>query len=142
MKQIPLVLLLSLSFPHAAPSQQAPRKPLIQKAEVKLTPAWSGPEMFRTWCASCHGVTARGDGPAAPALKSPVPDLTTVSARNGGKFPEVHLLNVIKGNPDMSAHGSRDMPVWGTIFHNMSNGEGEEALRLRNLVRYIESLQR
>jgi hypothetical protein len=67
----------------------------------------------RVHYAACHGTAARGDGPAAPALKTVPADLTRLSARNGGKFPEARVRRYIEGLDEISAHGSRDMPVWG-----------------------------
>jgi mono/diheme cytochrome c family protein len=114
----------------------------IRKVPVEPASPSAGPAMFKTWCASCHGLDGRGRGPAAPALKSPVPDLTTLAARNSGVFPELRVVNSVNGEISLPAHGSKDMPVWGYIFREMKPGSGEEAaLRLRNLTRYIESLQ-
>jgi mono/diheme cytochrome c family protein len=57
-----------------------------QTPEVKAVPyaaiqSVEGRENFTAYCAVCHGVDGRGNGPAAPAMKVPVPDLTTLAAR-------------------------------------------------------------
>lgn len=111
--------------------------------ERKKTPsAASGREMYRAYCASCHGPLGDGRGPVAPALKKPPADLTLLARRNGGRFPAVRVSQSIEGSAEIAAHGSRDMPVWGTVFRE--RGGGDEArikLQVRNLTSYIESLQ-
>ena len=77
-----------------------------------------GAKIFRDYCASCHGVDARGHGPASVALRHPVPDLTRISQRNGGKFPAENIKRTILGTDvGPPAHGDREMPIWGPIFH-------------------------
>jgi mono/diheme cytochrome c family protein len=97
--------------------------------------------MFKTYCAACHGQDGRGDGPAAPALKKQPANLTELSARNGGKFPELKVFNTIKGDSDVTAHGSRDMPIWGSLFPSISSGQAEVQLRISNLTDYVKSIQ-
>jgi mono/diheme cytochrome c family protein len=98
--------------------------------------------MYMNYCASCHGKDAKGHGPAAPALKAAVPDVTTMAKRNGGKFPNAHVQQVIKGDTALVAHGSKEMPVWGPVFRSLSQGDQSLVqLRITNLANYIESLQ-
>jgi mono/diheme cytochrome c family protein len=97
--------------------------------------------MFREYCASCHGVTGKGNGPAAAALKSVPADLTMLSARNGGKFPDTRVRRYIEGLDEISAHGSRDMPVWGKALRGMPGGDAGVRLRIEGLTRHVESLQ-
>jgi mono/diheme cytochrome c family protein len=119
----------------------------IAAAEVHqtLAPATSpasGHQMYMAYCASCHGKEGKGDGPVAAALKTPPADLATLSARNGGKFPELRVTSAIKGDPALPAHGSAEMPVWGTVFQKMSQGNaGQVQMRIANLVAYVRSIQ-
>lgn len=114
----------------------------IKKSPVQATSPASGEEMFSEYCAVCHGKDAKGDGPAASALKKAPANLTTLSARNGGKFPELKVANVIHGDPDSPSHGSRDMPIWGTLFSSLNaSSPGTVQLRISNLTTYIKSLQ-
>ncbi|HEY3837693.1 MAG TPA: cytochrome c [Bryobacteraceae bacterium] len=118
--------------------------PVVKKVNAATTSPASGPEMFRQYCAACHGADAKGHGPAAIALKIPPPDLTVLSKNNHGKFPDVRVYSSIRGDATFSAHGSSDMPVWGTLFRDMANNSGDDrqaAMRLSNLCRYIESVQ-
>ena len=55
---------------------QAP-PPQIKTAQAKAFVGIEGKDSFMAYCAVCHGADGRGNGPAAPALKTPVPDLTT-----------------------------------------------------------------
>ena len=59
----------------------------IQHAPIKATSPASGGEMYKTYCAVCHGTDGKGGGPAASALKVPPTDLTQLSKKNGGKYP-------------------------------------------------------
>ena len=114
----------------------------IKHIPVKPTNAASGQEMFMNYCAVCHGKDGKGSGPAAPALKMPATDLTTLAQKNGGKYPSLHVSSVIRGEGDLPAHGSKDMPVWGPLFWKMSQGhDAEVQQRIANLNQYIESLQ-
>lgn len=125
----------------AAVAQQTPSTQ-IKHIPVKPTNAASGAEMYMNYCAVCHGKDGKGAGPATPALKVPATDLTTLAQKNGGKYPALHVSSVIRGEGDLPAHGSKDMPVWGPLFWQMAQGhEGEVQQRIANLNQYIESLQ-
>ena len=115
----------------------------IKKAPVTATSPVNGSEMFQEYCAVCHGKDGKGDGPAAAALKKTPANLTQLSSKNGGKFPELKVANVIHGDPETtSAHGSRDMPIWGTLFSSLdTNSPGTVQLRISNLTTYIKSIQ-
>jgi mono/diheme cytochrome c family protein len=118
--------------------------PVVKKVTAPTTSPMSGSEMFKQYCAACHGADAKGHGPAAAALKIPPSDLTLLSRNNHGKFPDTHVYSAIKGDVSANAHGSPDMPVWGTIFRDMANNSEDDrqsAMRLSNLCRYIQSLQ-
>jgi mono/diheme cytochrome c family protein len=114
----------------------------IQHTTVKSTSPASGEEMYKTYCAVCHGTDGKGGGPAASALKVAPADLTQLSKNNGGKYPALKVSSAIRNEADVPAHGSKDMPVWGSLFWNMSHGhESEVQQRVANLTKYIESLQ-
>jgi len=111
---------------------------------VPLTPTSpaSGSEMFRTYCAVCHGVDAKGAGPAADALKKAPANLTQLAARNNGKFPEDQVAHAISGDTLIGAHGSQDMPIWGDLFRSLDPGTASVVkLRVVNLTNYIKSIQ-
>jgi mono/diheme cytochrome c family protein len=122
-------------------TQGQPEK-VIKHVPVKSTSPVSGKDMYKAYCAVCHGTDGKGGGPAASALKIPPADLTLLSKNNGGKYPSLKVSATIRGESALPAHGSKDMPVWGALFWSMSGGhEGEVQQRTANLSRYIESLQ-
>lgn len=67
-------------------------------------------------CAVCHGPAGKGDGPYAGLVNTRIPDLTTLSKRNNGVFPFARTYQVIDGTQILKAHGTRDMPIWGTDY--------------------------
>lgn len=132
-----LLLLAPVSF---AMGQDQP--PQIKKVPAPATSPASGKQMFNAYCASCHGVNGKGDGPAAAALKTAPADLTILAQSNGGKFPSMKVSSVLNGTADLTAHGSKEMPVWGPIFFHMGGGSsGQQQQRVVNLTKYVESLQ-
>ena len=100
-----------------------------------------GVDTYKTYCAVCHGPQAKGNGPAATALKKVPADLTTVAKRNGGKFSAADVEAVIMGQEVMASHGSRDMPIWGPVFQSLAPDRSFMKLRVSNLVDYIKSIQ-
>ena len=102
----------------------------------------NGKMMYTSYCAPCHGAEGRGNGPVAGALKSTPTDLTGLAKANHGKYPETHIISVLRFGTEVHAHGSAEMPVWATVFGKMSKVNSQETdLRTANLSRYLESLQ-
>jgi mono/diheme cytochrome c family protein len=110
--------------------------------EIPPTYVPSGEAMYKQYCGACHGLDGKGDGPAAFTLKTPPPDLTTLTARHMGKFPREYVESILRFGPGRSAHGSSDMPTWGTIFQVLDkNNERAVQQRIKNLTDYLASLQ-
>jgi mono/diheme cytochrome c family protein len=97
--------------------------------------------LFRAYCAPCHGSDAKGHGPAAAALKTKVADLTVLAKNNGGQFPSNRVRSTIMGEKGLASHGSREMPIWGPIFHQVESDVDRGNVRLENLMKYLESIQ-
>jgi mono/diheme cytochrome c family protein len=76
----------------------------------------SGEVLYHRYCASCHGVAGKGDGPLAASLRKSPTDLTTLAQRAGGRFDEAAVMAVIDGKRLVAEHGPREMPVWGAVF--------------------------
>jgi len=131
-------LLLALLIGQAV-AQDSPT--ILKKVPAHPAQTVSGKLLFREYCAVCHGADGKGGGPAASALKIPPSDLTQIAARNGGKFPEVKVQHAINGENTPSAHGSKEMPVWGNVFVHMSSNPDLGTIRVYNLVKYIEEIQ-
>lgn len=135
-------LVSMLSFAGAQENQ-------IEKSQVKPVSPVSGAQLFKQYCAVCHGPAGKGDGPVAAALKMPPPDLTTLAQRHDGKFPDDYVAHVLKNGVKNPAHGSGKMPVWGPIFESMDRwkalcpclDETPVTLRITNLTDYLKSIQ-
>ena len=139
--RIALVFALGCRCVSGAPAW-AQAKPAAQKAYEQLIFSVRGPDLFRAHCAACHGLDGKGGGPVAPSLKATVADLTVLAKRNGGKFPEERARRIISGNePSLLPHGSREMPVWGPIFHQVEEDQDFGNVRLKNLITYLKSIQ-
>ena len=106
----------------------------------------SGAVYYRQYCATCHGETGEGNGPAAAALRDRPTDLTRIVWRRNAEFPRGEIAETIDGRSSVLAHGSREMPIWGWVFaagigeSNVS--EEKSRARIRALVAYLESIQR
>jgi len=143
-KLILVFIALIVSACTVAAQDQKPGQPekVIKHVPVKSTSPVSGKDMYTAYCAVCHGTDGKGGGPAASALKVPPTDLTLLSKNNGGKYPALKVESSIRNESGLPAHGSKEMPVWGSLFWNMSGGhEAEVQQRVTNLTKYIESLQ-
>ncbi len=114
--------------------------PVDQVAPARAPEPMSGAQLFRTYCASCHGENAAGAGPVSAQLRSTVPDLTTFSARNGGMFPAERVRQMIEGRGP-AAHGDRSMPVWGDVFRRQDAG-ADAAKHIDSIVTFLQSIQR
>ena len=137
-----LLIICSCLIAAAQSSAQGQSGTSIKHVPIKTTSAASGVQMYKTYCAVCHGLDGKGGGPAASALKVPPVDLSMLSKNNGGKYPSLKVLSAINGETALPAHGSKEMPVWGKLFQSMSGGhEGNVQLRASNLTKYIETLQ-
>ncbi|MGQ0736741.1 MAG: c-type cytochrome [Acidobacteriota bacterium] len=115
------------------------------KGQAPAEPSFSphGSYLFRTYCASCHGVSARGDGPLAASMRRRPPNLTEIAKRHKGTYPSEKVFRIIDGREKVPGHGGPDMPVWGDSFRNALEGGDEQTVRARiqALVGYLESIQ-
>jgi mono/diheme cytochrome c family protein len=108
-----------------------------------VPPSMSGRDIFRYYCATCHGRDARGNGPVAATLKTPPADLTKLATNNGGTFPVERVKAFVTvGRSDTPAHGTSDMPVWGPIFQSLDPSDAIARARIDNVVAYVRSIQR
>ena len=103
---------------------------------------YSGDDLYRVYCASCHGSGGRGDGPLAASLRAKPPDLCQIAARNDGKFPDEKVMKLIDGRATTKGHGS-DMPVWGDAFGKSGDsGDGDRVKRrVGSLTEYLKEMQ-
>ena len=86
----------------------------------------------------------------APSLKVMIPDLTELSKRSGGRFPDERVREIIDGRAVLPAHGSRPMPVWGYELEAQAGAGETTAANPRDtaqtlidrLVDHLRSMQR
>jgi mono/diheme cytochrome c family protein len=142
-RRLPLLLGFALGcFAFSGAAAMAQTKPAGQKAYESLIYSVKGPDLYRAHCAACHGPDGKGGGPVAPSLQVKPADLTRLAKNSGGAFPETRVRRIISGDePTLLSHGSREMPVWGPIFHQVEADQDFGNVRLQNLVKYLESIQ-
>ena len=118
--------------------------PALASAQEQVnTQSTPGAEVYRTYCASCHGPSARGDGPLAATMPKKPANLTEIAKRNGGVFPSDLVFRTIDGRNKVRGHGGPDMPEWGEAFaKSREAGDAERVTKvIQSLVDYLESLQ-
>ena len=119
--------------------------PAAQKQDKTTSSARNtveGAKIFQYHCAVCHGVDGRGHGPDSVVLKHPVPDLTLISQRSGGKFPYQRVKAIVEGTESgLLVHGDREMPIWGPIFHVVESDQDWGEVRLDAITKHMESIQ-
>jgi len=118
------------------PAQTAKIKPV----PVKLSATTDGAQLYREHCAVCHGVEAKGNGPAAEALKRRPTDLTQLAAKNGGKYPGLAVQQKIKGG-EVIEHGTVEMPIWGRLLVGPGRAKTDADIRIYALTAYLEKIQ-
>jgi len=140
MCQIKMILLGASLFTALGVTE--PQSKNERKSATKLPSAAAGQETFLKYCASCHGKTAKGDGPAAFVFRTPPPDLTTLSRRHEDKFPAGYVGVVLTFGKSFASHGSEDMPIWGSRFKTLDSVHDPTGQQhIDDVVAYIRSLQ-
>jgi mono/diheme cytochrome c family protein len=111
-----------------------------------------GKNEYHRSCASCHGVSGKGDGPVAKSLGKMPADLTKLSENNKGVFPLSRVYDVIDGRVQVAIHGTREMPVWGEVYTRDVRSRTPRAMpdemidamvrvKILALIEYISTLQ-
>ena len=119
----------------------AQEKP-IKKGPIQPTSPASGAEMYKAYCAVCHGPDGKGTGPAAAELKTKPANLSTLAKRHGGKFPDDYVVTVLRFGTPAAALGSSDMRTWGPLFSVVSGQDKAQVdMRISNLIGYVKTLQ-
>jgi mono/diheme cytochrome c family protein len=115
---------------------------VVQGAQTAVQEV-SGSYTYRTYCATCHGLEGKGDGPLAESLRFRPPDLTLLASRNGGTFPTTKVTRIVDGRDPVGGHGGPDMPVWGDAFKNAEGGFDDDEVnrKIQAVVAHMERLQ-
>lgn len=132
----------------------------VKRNVIRAIASVRGEDMYREYCLRCHGADLTGHGPDATGLRTPPADLTTIAARNGGKFVPGAVEDRINGwnrvprtmqevaanqQARETGEGSENLPVmplFGPLFAKMWPQEIQERrMRMSNIVSYIKSKQ-
>lgn len=128
---------LLITFGYAR--QNSDQKVVIQGERTSPT---DGKQMYKNYCAPCHGLDAKGNGPVASSLRQQPADLTVLTRNNQGKFPESRVAAVLSFGSEHPAHGTATMPVWGPILGRMDRvNVNLGSMRILNLCNYLRTLQ-
>jgi mono/diheme cytochrome c family protein len=107
---------------------------------------------YENFCAACHGKDARGNGPVAMELKTTPPSLRQLAARRNGVFDVNEIVKIIDGRDMPRAHGTPEMPIWGSLFRyvaeasgilssNMEDSEKDAQKHILGVAKYLETIQ-
>jgi mono/diheme cytochrome c family protein len=115
---------------------------------VPIAAAQSGKQDYQTYCAECHGVDGKGNGPGIQwyEMTTKPPDITLLAARHGGKFPFDQVVDIVDGRKAIPSHERLEMPFFSVRLQNPGEGfspESDAAVKKRidAIVTYVESLQ-
>ena len=106
-----------------------------------------GNGLYNSLCAACHGSGGMGDGPAADALDTAVPDLTRLANRNDGLWSHKRVEMSIAGESREVSHHVIGMPGWQQQFMYLRPGlttfqrEAFARNRIHALTEHLEGLQ-
>jgi mono/diheme cytochrome c family protein len=128
-----LIFLVGLGFCWVPPSEASLASPDTAAIE-------KGRKLFYKNCVACHGVGAKGNGPVAAELKKQPADLTVLQ-KKGEKFPIYQVITWIDGEQAVSAHGTREMPVWGRVFRGTKGDDLAKKSDIYALAKYLEAIQ-
>jgi len=134
-------MLLALGSAFLASQEQLQQDTQVKRPPIPYSNPQSGEQMYKDYCAACHGSAGKGDGPAAAFLKTWPPDLTKMAERNKGKYPEVKVKETLLFGISSQAHGTSDMPVWGRLFRMEDQNKNEVNARVSKLTQYLQSIQ-
>lgn len=138
-----LIVALGIAATCGAYAATAYSQEVGQKSAPVTLHGYDGQDQFNTYCASCHGSSAKGDGVVGALLRKKPPDLTTLAQRNGGKYDGEMIFRIIDGRKPVDGHGGSDMPVWGDAFSKSAEGSSPGAVkdRIDAIVRWLERVQ-
>jgi len=121
---------------------------LVLVATARTAAAQLGIPDYQNYCADCHGLGGKGDGPSRLTIpmNPPPTDLTQMAKKNGGKFPFDDVVASIDGRKNIPSHARLQMPFWGTTLQKPGKeftpeSDLEVKKRIESMARYVESLQ-
>jgi hypothetical protein len=142
------------------PASLAIAQTTVTTMQMRPIASVNGKDVYKAYCAGCHGDDLKGNGPWAAGMKVRPPDLTTYAVRHGGQFNSGGVQDYINGRnrtprtmSDLAAsqHAKEtgegaeslpSMPAFEPIFGaHYPQDVNERRMRMTNLVAYIKSQQ-
>ncbi|HEY7163259.1 MAG TPA: cytochrome c [Candidatus Binatia bacterium] len=113
-------------------------------ADLNAAQVDAGKEFYLQYCSSCHGQEGHGNGPVSKYISVKIPDLTLIKSRNNGIFPLDKVMSAIDGRREVRGHGTREMPVWGEIFHREQEKAPERTSLIKSklIAEYLATIQK
>jgi hypothetical protein len=108
---------------------------IVSSAAAQSDPARDGREVYAAHCASCHGKTGRGDGPASLVQNRAVLDLTRLR-RPDGTFDRQDVERRLRTHVM-----SEKMRSWGETFLTIYASREAADEVIRSLTAHLEKLQ-
>jgi len=109
-------------------SESAIKPDKSQKQEITKGNIENGKKLFSNSCAACHGVSGRGDGPAAATMAPRPKNLSDYEYMKN--LTDEELFNAIKYG-GASVGKSPSMPAWGSTLSDQE---------IRDMIFYLRSL--
>ncbi len=114
--------------------------------EVRVRPGHllhdSGAELYAELCASCHGDSGDGSGPAVAENAAPAPALNRLK-RDG--VPRRHWIYVLESPCEDRHHGQPDglerMPCWSRLLRQALGSDASVLLVSKKLIDHLDSIQ-
>jgi mono/diheme cytochrome c family protein len=86
-----------------------------------------GKRLYQAYCSGCHGLSGKGDGPAAKTLPVKPADHTRIEMN---KYTDQYLIEIIsKGGASVGR--SAQIPAWGAVLKEP---------QVREIVAYVRAL--
>lgn len=125
-----LILVAIFSYVHFTRDNKSNSMGALSSSNIKpgLSAPEQGKKLYEQFCATCHGQSGKGDGPAAAVLEPKLRDHTSKEVMS--KLSDDDLFNVIK-NGGASVGKSPLMPPWGASLQDD---------QIQDVIAYIRAL--
>ena len=137
-----LVVFLVLGGIALAATQQKINPPYHDLNLAAPAGSVSGAELYKQLCAGCHGSDGKGVGPTSPYCSVPPTDLTLLTKKNHGAFPEQKVTQILRYGTEKPHQSTTYMPVWKPLLSTI-HGESAELTekRITSIAEYLKSIQ-
>jgi mono/diheme cytochrome c family protein len=137
-----LAFILVLGWITLAATQEKIKPPYHDLNLAALAGTVSGADLYKQLCAGCHGADAKGVGPTSPYCPVPPTDLTLLTKKNYGAFPEQKVTQILRYGTEKPNQSTTYMPVWKPLLSTIHGGSSElTEKRITSLTEYLVSIQ-